>query len=150
MEYIKNLPGWLAHSIFVNCDTEIVELNGSELNLFYLLIFLTSDSYDHDKNIAKTITYDYKKTIIQTELNVSDTILKKSISKLNGLEVVSNTQESYDDNKLNRYKPFIISDRIEKGKIIYTITVEEEFIKEFSKPKYPFTLSYQYLSKFSN
>ena len=74
MKHIKNMPNWLAHSIFVDTDTQIVELIGSEVDLFFALIYLTSQSYDHDKSTPKTTTFIYKKSKIQNAIKENKTL----------------------------------------------------------------------------
>jgi hypothetical protein len=156
MEYIKNIPNWLAQSIFVdmsNNDVKIVEMKGNQIDLFFALIFLTSNSYDYNKDTPRKTTYTYTKKKLEVAYKKSST-LDKDMEKLNGLEIISNVLCSYDDKEWKYFTPFLIK----KGKIIkdkksiikFTVTVEEKFIKEFSNPNPKFTLSYEYLTSFSN
>jgi len=150
VKHIKNMPNWLAHSIFVNTDTEIVELKGSEVDLFFALIYLTSQSYDHDKSTPKTTTFIYQKSKIQAAIKENKT-LNDAMEKLNGLEIITNILGSYGDGEPNRFKPFVITP-IKSGTRVgkFKIEVQEKFIKEFSNPNPKFTLSYEYISAFTN
>lgn len=144
------MPNWLAHSIFVDTDTQIVELNGGQVDLFFALIYLTSQSYDHDKSTPKTTTFIYKRSKIQNAIKENKT-LNDAMEKLNGLEIITNILESWGDGEPDRFKPFVITP-IKAGKRVvkFKIKVEERFIQEFSNPNPKFTLSYEYISAFTN
>lgn len=155
MKYIKNMPVWLANTIFIKTDKndkrEIVELSRTQIDIFFLLIFETSKSYDHDKNIPKKLIYSYEKPLIEETLDRDVSTLKEDMKKISGLEIVTNIFESYGDNSSRKYKPFSIKEvKNSKGIINYFITVQENFIKQFTHPNPKFTLDYQYLTNLIN
>ena len=161
MKPIKNMPTWLANSIFVkitiddnkNENVDTVELEGSDIDVFFSLIYLTSQSYDFDKNTPKKLEYSYKlidiRKVMEQKANINNSLIK-----LDGLQIASNIFESYGEKGSVIYKPFRITLQKDKSnpKIIgkAKITVEEDFIKAFTKPNPKFTLSYELLSEFSN
>lgn len=144
------MPNWLAHSIFVDADTQIIELNGGQIDLFYALIYLTSQSYDYDKSTPKTTTFIFKKSKIQNAIKESKT-LNDAMEKLDGLEIITNILGSWGDGELDRFKPFVITPIKSRKRVVkFKIEVQEKFIKEFSNPNPKFTLSYEYISAFTN
>ena len=155
MKYITNMPTWLANTIFVKIDKngkrEIDELSRTQIDIFFLLIFETSKSYDHDKNVPKILTYPYDQPFIEKTLDRDVSTLKSDMKKISSLKILTNIFESYGDNISYKYKPFTIKEvKSSKGIINYFVTVEENFIKQFTKPNPKFTLSYQYLTNLIN
>ena len=43
-ELIKNIPTFMCHLAFVDEDEELLKMNGSDVDLFWVLVFMASES----------------------------------------------------------------------------------------------------------
>ncbi|MEA2018913.1 MAG: hypothetical protein U9N59_10740 [Campylobacterota bacterium] len=150
-ELCMNIPTHMCHMAFVDDKRKIKELNGSDIDLFWVLVKLTSSRYyiknkDKGDDEVKATGFNYKRKEIHSYLKTNSN-LKDSFDMLNGLHIKTNLLNSYDDNKIKWYQPFEFGftyDDYDKLQSI-DVSVEEGFIKEFNNPKHPFTLSFEYL-----
>ncbi|GEM_PF-3897926 len=145
MKQIKNIPNWMCHTNFNN-----LKLNGSDINLFYILIYITSKTY----NDYKVTTANYSVKEIKEALNSSADI-KQSLLKLNNLQINVNILKSYTIENMKEEKtitPFsIVCQKNDSNKITYIeITVDRDFIIAFENPNPKFTLSFRYLKNIKN
>ena len=51
-ELIKNIPTFMCHIAFVDEKLELVKMNGSDIDLFWVLVFVASESY-YFENVDK-------------------------------------------------------------------------------------------------
>jgi hypothetical protein len=146
-----NIPTHMCHMEFVDDKRKIKELNGCDIDLFWVLVKLTSSRYyikNKDKGVdeVKATGFNYKRKEIHSYLKTNSN-LKGSFDNLNELCIKTNLLNSYGDKKIKWFQPFefdfIYDDYNELQSI--DVSVEEDFIKEFNNPKHPFTLSFEYL-----
>jgi len=153
-ELIKNIPTFMCHLAFVDEDEELLKMNGSDVDLFWVLVFITSQSY-YEENIGKadddekTTEFGYHIKDEIKEYVKSNSALKKSIKKLDGLNILVNMMGSYDNKEIKQFTPFRFNyDECSKDEI--NIVVDEDFIKTFEKPQHKYTLNYNYLKLLKN
>jgi len=153
-ELIKNIPTFMCHLAFVDKDGELLKLNGSDVDLFWVLVFMVSKSY-YEENIGKA---DDDEKITEFGYHIKDEIkeyvksnsaLKKSIKKLDGLNILVNMMGSYDNKEIKQFTPFRFNYN-ECSKDEINIVVDEDFIKTFEKPQHKYTLNYNYLKLLKN
>ncbi len=154
MELIKIIPPWLCQTIFVDVnvnidgdvDEKLVKMNPNDLNIFYLLIFITSKKYHESKLLTQRYSFSDITTYLNVGMNTKS--LKKILIKLDNMIIHSNLFQSYDDRKIKTFMPFQIKiqkDTNNKSSGL-EIIVDEKFIKSFEKPNPIFVLSYDYFT----
>lgn len=150
MELIKIIPPWLCQTIFVDVDKDenekLVKMNPNDLNIFYLLIFITSKEYHKTKLLTQRYSFNDIKTHLNAGINTNS--LKEILIKLDNIIIHSNLLQSYDDKKIQTFMPFQIKiqkDTNNKSSGL-EIIIDEEFIKSFEKPSPIFVLNYDYFT----
>lgn len=151
----KCLPSELAQMVFIDKDFEtdeierfvtnsddkksiVTKLNGTDYDLFLWLIYHTHKQYNHDGSTSFEFTYSDVKNILS---NMDTTAIKKSLKKINDIQILSNYLQSYGAKEVLLVKPFEIeiieSDKIINDKNIsygFTVTTSKEFIQWFNNP----------------
>jgi len=154
MKYMcMNIPTFMCHLAFVDDKRKVVELKGSDIDLFWVLVKLTSSRYyNKNKNKSedevKATGFNYERKDIMAHLGTNPKI-KDAFNKLNGLHIITNLLNSYGNKKIKVYQPFEFDFSYDNFGELQSIdvSIDEDFIKEFNKPKQPFTLSFDYLKK---
>ena len=152
MKLVKVIPPWLCQTIFVDYkvdveDGKLVNMNSSDVNIFYLLIFMTSKGYHQTKSLKQY--YPFKELLSYLTKKMSTDSLVKSLEKLNNITIHSNLLQGYDDKKIKTFIPFQIkiTKNIHNQNNGFEIILDEKFIKSFENPNPIFVLSYEYLTK---
>jgi len=148
-----NIPTFMCHLAFVDDKRKVVELKGSDIDLFWVLVKLTSSSYynknkDKSEDEVKATGFNYERKEIMSHLGTNPKI-KDTFDNLDGLHIITNLLNSYGNQKIKVYQPFEFGfsyDNLGELQSI-DVSIDEDFIKEFNKPKQPFTLSFDYLKK---
>ena len=151
-----NIPTYMCHMAFVDDKRKLFTVKGSDIDLFWVLVKLTSSRYynknkDKDADEIKATGFNIELKEIKSYLT-SNSELKETFDNLNGLNIKTNLLNSYGDEKIKWYQPFefdFIYDNYDELQSI-DVSVEEDFIKEFNNPKQPFTLSFEYLKSLIN
>lgn len=150
MKLVKIIPPWLCQTIFVDDEGELKNMDSKDLDIFYLLIFMTSKNY-HQTKFLKHF-YPFKELQEHLTEEMSTTNLVKKLKKLDNLTIHSNLLQSYDDKKIKTFIPFQIqiTKDVNNKNNGFEVTVDAEFIQSFENPNPIFVLSYDYFTKLTS